>query len=115
MKKQDSARPQKVRRARHGYSVPTYQMDLGWGPVSSLRPFDFTPCFEQGVLIPICLIFLLIVGVPRVWILLRDKGDHAGESLRGRKSWFMLQAKLVRSLTRMSRPNASVLTVPRAC
>ncbi|KAI0255781.1 P-loop containing nucleoside triphosphate hydrolase protein [Lactifluus subvellereus] len=43
----------------------------GWGPVSRLRPFDFTPCFEDAVLFSVPLASLTILGLFRVWNLCR--------------------------------------------
>ncbi|KAI9464554.1 P-loop containing nucleoside triphosphate hydrolase protein [Lactarius psammicola] len=38
----------------------------GWGPVSRLRPFDFTPCFEEGVLFSVPLGSLIVLSLFRV-------------------------------------------------
>ncbi|KAH9000229.1 P-loop containing nucleoside triphosphate hydrolase protein [Lactarius akahatsu] len=38
----------------------------GWGPVSRLRPFDFTSCFEEGVLFSVPLGSLIVLSLFRV-------------------------------------------------
>ncbi|KAK9764159.1 hypothetical protein K7432_008560, partial [Basidiobolus ranarum] len=38
----------------------------GWGPWSSLRTIDFTPCFENGFLALLPIVFLVIFGFPRL-------------------------------------------------
>ncbi|KAH9975853.1 P-loop containing nucleoside triphosphate hydrolase protein [Lactifluus volemus] len=43
----------------------------GWGPVSRLRPFDLTPCFEEAVLFSFPLAFLIILGLFRAWYLFK--------------------------------------------
>ncbi|KAA1470346.1 P-loop containing nucleoside triphosphate hydrolase protein [Dentipellis sp. KUC8613] len=43
----------------------------GWGPVSRLRDFDLTPCFEEGIVLPTILLVLGFVSVFRVWSLRR--------------------------------------------
>ncbi|KAF9779193.1 metal resistance protein YCF1 [Thelephora terrestris] len=39
----------------------------GWGPVSRLREFDLTPCFEEGILLSTLLVLLLVVSLFRLW------------------------------------------------
>ena len=39
----------------------------GWGPVSTLREFDFTPCFEEGIVLSTLLVALLILSLFRIW------------------------------------------------
>lgn len=39
----------------------------GWGPVSRLRPFDLTPCFEEGVLFSVPLGSLIVLSLFRVY------------------------------------------------
>lgn len=72
---------------------------IGWGPVSPYREFDLTPCFEHGVLIPTCLLFLFVVGLVRVRYLAKAaalvQSDESRRLLRGRKSLFFLWAKTV--------------------
>ncbi|CDH53089.1 multidrug resistance-associated protein 1 [Lichtheimia corymbifera JMRC:FSU:9682] len=41
----------------------------GWGPFSPLREPDFTPCFEDSVIMLAPSAFLLIAGAARLWIL----------------------------------------------
>lgn len=63
----------------------------GWQPISRLRPFDFTRCFEEGFLLsPLLLLFILSssIGVFRL-----VKADRKERSL---KSIWLLRAKLVR-------------------
>ena len=43
----------------------------GWGPISRLRPFDLTPCFEDAVLFSVPLASLTILGLFRAWNLCR--------------------------------------------
>ncbi|KAG0166831.1 hypothetical protein DFQ30_006735 [Apophysomyces sp. BC1015] len=43
----------------------------GWGPFSTVRVPDFTPCFEDTVVMLVPSAFLLIFGVVRLWILSR--------------------------------------------
>ncbi|KAG8892492.1 hypothetical protein FRB99_002688, partial [Tulasnella sp. 403] len=43
---------------------PNYE---GWGPVSKERPFDFTPCFEDGVLVGGPLAIILLGSVIRTF------------------------------------------------
>lgn len=63
----------------------------GWGPVSTARPFDLTPCFEEGILLSTLLVLFVIAGVFRCWAL------RSWEVLpRCRKSLWVLRAKLVR-------------------
>ncbi|KZV64400.1 P-loop containing nucleoside triphosphate hydrolase protein [Peniophora sp. CONT] len=44
----------------------------GWGPVSHLRKFDLTPCFEQGVVLPTLLVILLAAGAVQVGLLRKE-------------------------------------------
>lgn len=39
----------------------------GWGPVSTLREFDFTPCFEEGILLSTLYVVLFVVSLFRLW------------------------------------------------
>ncbi|KAG2178766.1 hypothetical protein INT43_001612 [Umbelopsis isabellina] len=41
----------------------------GWGPFSDTRTPDFTPCFEDTVVMMVPAAFLLIFGVARLWFL----------------------------------------------
>jgi ATP-binding cassette, subfamily C (CFTR/MRP), member 1 len=43
----------------------------GWGPVSRLRPFDFTPCFEEAVLFSVPFAFFIVIGLFRTWYFCR--------------------------------------------
>ncbi|KZT65750.1 multidrug resistance-associated ABC transporter [Daedalea quercina L-15889] len=62
----------------------------GWGPISTARPFDFTPCFEEGILLSTLLVFFAIAATFRCWALRR------WEVLpRSRRSVWVLRAKLI--------------------
>ena len=63
----------------------------GWGPVSSLRQFDLTPCFEEGVVLSSPLVLFVVLAAFRVYAF-RNLESHP----RGRKSRLFLWAKLVR-------------------
>jgi hypothetical protein len=63
----------------------------GWGPVSPIRDFDLTPCFEEGVLQSTLLGLLLALGSFRIFSLSKVKNRE-----RSRKSRWTLYAKLVR-------------------
>lgn len=41
----------------------------GWGPLSRLRYFDLTPCFEEGIILPVLLVALLLGSLFRIWSL----------------------------------------------
>jgi len=43
----------------------------GWGPVSHLRRFDLTPCFEEAVLFSVPLGSLILLSLFRSWHLSR--------------------------------------------
>ncbi|KAI8881443.1 multi drug resistance-associated protein MRP [Backusella circina FSU 941] len=45
----------------------------GWGPYSSIRQPDFTPCFEDTVVMMIPSVYLLIAGCIRFWTLSKRK------------------------------------------
>ncbi|KAH9924719.1 metal resistance protein YCF1 [Fomitopsis serialis] len=62
----------------------------GWGPVSAARPFDLTPCFEEGILLSTLLVLFVVAGAFRCWALRR------WEVLpRCRRSLWVLRAKLI--------------------
>jgi hypothetical protein len=63
----------------------------GWSPVSDLRSFDLTPCFEEGIILSTLLVVLLILGAYRSWSL-----RSLPVTERSRKSIWILRAKLVR-------------------
>ena len=65
----------------------------GWGPVSHLRPFDLTPCFEEGVILSSILVVFAVLALFRCYAL-RSFDPHP----RGRKSRWLLRTKLVRPL-----------------
>jgi ATP-binding cassette, subfamily C (CFTR/MRP), member 1 len=63
-----------------------------WGPVSRLRDFDLTPCFEEGFLLPGLLAVYIFLQLFRILVL-----NSQFENLeRSRKSVWVLRAKLVR-------------------
>jgi ATP-binding cassette, subfamily C (CFTR/MRP), member 1 len=43
----------------------------GWGPVSRLRTFDLTPCFEEAILFSVPLASLIVLSLLRSWHLSR--------------------------------------------
>ncbi|KAH9989856.1 metal resistance protein YCF1 [Russula vinacea] len=63
----------------------------GWGPVSRIRPFDFTPCFEDAVLFSVPLGLLIAVSLFRLWHLSRLSALHRTQRIN---TW-LLWAKLV--------------------
>lgn len=67
----------------------------GWGPISQKRDFDLTPCFEQGVAIPLCLLFLIVSALPRIWQLVNVSASQEPKAVIGKKSQILLFAKLV--------------------
>lgn len=63
----------------------------GWGPVSRIRPFDLTSCFEEGAVLSPLLVGFLLSAVVACWI-------HRGREIheRYRRSVWILRAKVVR-------------------
>src|ERR1700676_2413346 len=61
-----------------------------------LRPFDLTPCFEEGIILSSLLVVLIIATVVKVWLLSALKKRE-----RTRRSLWILRGKLV-SVTRRS-------------
>ncbi|KAI0080155.1 metal resistance protein YCF1 [Panus rudis PR-1116 ss-1] len=61
----------------------------GWGPVSKIRQFDLTPCFEEGTLLSTVLVVFVICALFRTWGLYRFE-SHS----RCRKSVWILRSKL---------------------
>ncbi|KAI0065635.1 metal resistance protein YCF1 [Artomyces pyxidatus] len=63
----------------------------GWGPVSWLRSFDFTLCFEEGAILPVPLLILLLSVLSRIWLW------RAYPSLQrsGKAGVWVLRSKLV--------------------
>ncbi|KAI8072721.1 multi drug resistance-associated protein MRP [Gongronella butleri] len=47
--------------------LPTCRNAEGWGPLSPVREPDFTPCFEDWVLLNVPVIYIAIVGVIRLF------------------------------------------------
>lgn len=63
----------------------------GWGPISRLRPFDLTPCFEDAVFsVPLGL--LIALSLLRSWQLSRLNALHRTQKIN---TW-LLWVKLVR-------------------
>jgi ATP-binding cassette subfamily C (CFTR/MRP) protein 1 len=65
----------------------------GWNPVSRIRAFDSTPCFEEGIILAALLGSLLVLGLVRVL----TTRSHP-QLNRSRNSQWLLWAKLVRYL-----------------
>ncbi|KAI9440473.1 P-loop containing nucleoside triphosphate hydrolase protein [Lactarius indigo] len=59
----------------------------GWGPVSRLRPFDFTPCFEEGVLFSVPLGSLIVLSLFRVSQLYRLAALQRTQKINVRLLW----------------------------
>ncbi len=64
----------------------------GWGPVSRLRSFDFTPCFEEGVLFSVPLGSLIVLSLFRVCQLYQFVALQRTQKINVRLLW----GKLVR-------------------
>jgi len=62
-----------------------------WGPVSKLREFDLTPCFEEGIILSTLLVVLLLVSLFRLW---ETKSVTVNRTLTSRSA-SVLKAKLV--------------------
>ena len=67
--------------------------DEGWRVVSRARPFDLTPCFEEGILLSALLAIVLVSGLFKT---LKACLQQAQE--RTRTSRMVLGAKLVRGV-----------------
>ena len=63
----------------------------GWGPVSHIRQFDLTPCFEEGIILSSLLVVFIAFAAFRCHAL-RSYDPYP----RCRKSVHILRAKLVR-------------------
>ncbi|OCH93693.1 metal resistance protein YCF1 [Obba rivulosa] len=61
----------------------------GWGPVSPIRDFDLTPCFEEGPLLSSLLIVTILIAGSVCWELNGVEKRH-----RSRKSLWILRAKV---------------------
>lgn len=70
----------------------------GWGPVSRLRPFDLTPCFEDAVLFSVPLVLLTALSLLRSWHLSRLSALRRTQRIN---TW-LLWAKLVRGSALLS-------------
>jgi ATP-binding cassette, subfamily C (CFTR/MRP), member 1 len=62
----------------------------GWGPGSSKRPFDFTPCFEDTVLLGVPASVFVLFALFNLWNLSKAR------EIPHRKSW-VLRIKTVSS------------------
>lgn len=82
----------------------------GWGPVSTLREFDLTPCFEEGIVLSTLLVALLVVSVFRLWGIKSEPLERI-QTLTSRSA-SVLNAKLVRSLACQFQLSKLSLTVP---
>lgn len=60
------------------------------GPSLQVRPFDLTPCFEEGILLSTLLVLFLIAAITK-WSLLAVRHNRE----RTRKSRWILRIKLV--------------------
>lgn len=65
----------------------------GWGPVSQLRPFDLTPCFEEAVLFTVPLGSLIVLSLIRVFQLRQFVALQRAQKINVRLLW----GKLVRA------------------
>jgi ATP-binding cassette subfamily C (CFTR/MRP) protein 1 len=65
----------------------------GWGPVSQLRPFDLTPCFEEAILFSVPLGSLIVLSLVRVFRLRQFVALQRTQKLNVRLLW----GKLVRA------------------
>ncbi|KAI9023065.1 multi drug resistance-associated protein MRP [Phycomyces nitens] len=55
----------------------------GWGPFSDTRVPDFTPCFEDSVVMLAPVAFLIVFGIARVWVLSKRESLPADST----KNW----------------------------
>ncbi|RDX54318.1 metal resistance protein YCF1 [Lentinus brumalis] len=62
----------------------------GWGPVSRIRPFDLTSCFEEGAVLSPLLAIFVVSAVSACWL-------HRGHEIfeRSRRSVWILRGKLL--------------------
>ena len=72
----------------------------GWGPVSTLREFDLTPCFEEGIVLSTLLVALLVLSIFRLWGIRSEALGHI--HILTTRSASVLNAKLVRSIVMLS-------------
>jgi ATP-binding cassette subfamily C (CFTR/MRP) protein 1 len=68
----------------------------GWGPISRLRPFDLTPCFEEAVLFSVPLGSLIVLSLIRVYQLRKLDALQRTQKIN---AW-LLWGKLVRGRCR---------------
>jgi len=78
----------------------------GWGPVSTLREFDLTPCFEEGIVLSNILLVLLVVSLFRLW---QTKSVTANRALTS-GSASVLKAKLVCPCVMLPVPTVNVFS-----
>ncbi|KAF8271622.1 metal resistance protein YCF1 [Lactarius quietus] len=62
----------------------------GWGPVSRLRPFDLTPCFEEGILFSVPLGSLIFLSLVRVYQLRHLVALQRTQKINARLLWAKL-------------------------
>ena len=48
---------------KSGHRKPLCYSPEGYGPISTIRQFDFTPCFESAAVLPLPLVILLVAGI----------------------------------------------------
>lgn len=75
----------------------------GWRIVSKLREFDFTLCFEEGVILTSLLALLLLSATCRIWAL-----RYLPSRDISRKSRWRLWAKLVRTNSLLCLPSTNL-------
>lgn len=75
--------------------------DEGWGPNSSKRPFDFTPCFEDTVLLAVPNAIFILLALTNLWSLSKAR------EIPHRKSW-ILRIKTVWWFNLVVETNASL-------
>lgn len=68
----------------------------GWGPVSTLREFDFTPCFEEGIVLSTLVVALLVLSLFRIWGIKAEASERI--STLTTRSASVLTIKLVRAI-----------------
>ncbi|KAF8631681.1 hypothetical protein AX15_002266 [Amanita polypyramis BW_CC] len=69
----------------------------GWGPLSPIRPFDITPCFEDAVLLSSILAGFICLALLKMAVLWTKQSRP-----RSQKSWVVLSVKLALLLAAFS-------------
>ncbi|KAI8093508.1 multi drug resistance-associated protein MRP [Halteromyces radiatus] len=75
----------------------------GWGPFSSVRVPDFTPCFEESVVLLVPAAYLILFGMARIWIL--SKRENLSSDMT--RNWLYF-AKLITLISLLLTTVASV-------